>query len=754
MQQHQFYRTPAELRALRQWIVWRYEGIPGVKPTKVPYNARGRWKASVTQPNTWSSFDEAVKAYEQSNGELNGIGFVFTRDDPYAGIDLDATDNEEWRARQQKIYEAFNSYSERSPSGHGLHIIIRANVATGRKREAVELYSNERFFTFTGDVFNDTQIVNQQALATILYEELGAVKDYSNYQGEIEERYTDDQIITQALQAVNGEKFKALHDGRWQDLYGSQSEADFAYIDIIAFYSRVRTQIVRIFRNSPLGQRDKAQRSAYVGYMLNKCFDKMLPLVDIEGLSIRAHEFKTTETPITIIQSTQEDSSPYTPPPGLLGDIARYIFAQAPRPVPEIALAGAIAFLAGIVGRSYNVSETGLNQYVLCLAPTGTGKEAMARGIDRLIAAIQEQIPAAREFVGPADYASGPALIKHLNKSPCTMSLVGEFGLRMQQMASMHANGADVSLRRVMLDLYNKSGYGNVMRASKYSNKENDTNAVFSPAFTLLGESTPETFLASIDETVIASGLLPRFTLIEYHGQRVPLSKTFLQAVIPDQLRANLVTLAEHSLRMQHLMNGSMQITHVQIAPDAQAIINEYDEYADTKINQTHSDVTRQLWNRAHVKLLKLSALVAVGINFVHPTITVECVEWAKRLVTQDIVKLGERFAQGEVGNNNSEREQAKAAMRIVQEYVQRPYEEITGVIGSQQMHFEGVIAHAYLTSRLRRLAVFEKDRVGASNAVARTLKALLEDELLVEISKTQMQDRYSIAQRAYIMKT
>ncbi len=754
MPNYQFDCIPAELRALPQWIVWRYEDIPNAKPTKVPYSPRAKWKASVTDPNTWATFQEAVDAYYASNGALSGIGFVFTRNDPYTGIDLDATENRDHLERQHRVFTSFNSYSERSPSGRGLHIIIRANLPTGRRRDSIEIYSSERFFTFTGDVFHQVAINAAQALATTLWEEMGHVKETANYQGEIEEKYTDDEIIRQALNAANGDKFKKLLDGNWLDHYTSQSEADFAFIDIIAFYSKSRNQIVRIFRNSALGQRDKAQRSDYIGRMLNRAFDRMLPPVDIEGLSIGVQDFRQASTapkPEPLPPSTE---SPYTPPPGLLGDIARYIYAQAPRPVPEIALAASIAFLAGITGRSYNVSGTGLNQYVLCLAQTGAGKEAMARGIDRLIAAIETQVPAAREFVGPGDYASGPALIKHLNKSPCTMSLVGEFGLRMQQMAAPNANGADRSLQRAMLDLYNKSGHGNVLRASKYSDKANDTHAVFSPAFTLLGESTPQTFLTAIDETVIASGLLPRFTLIEYRGKRVELNEHFLDAEISPQLLNNLCVLAEHALRLMHLQNGGMQVSNIEIAPDAQPLIDAYNKQADEKINNSNNDVVHQLWNRAHIKLLKLSALVAVGINFAQPIITKECVKWARNVVTHDIEQLSERFTLGEVGSNNSEREQAKAALKIIQEYVNKPYEEIQRTIKNQLMHKEGVISHAYLTTRMRNYAVFIKDKNGASAAIGRTIKALLEDDLISEIPKTQLAERYSFAQRAYIMKS
>ncbi|WBF76964.1 hypothetical protein PSV3_00262 [Septimatrevirus PSV33] len=148
--------------------------------------------------------------------------------------------------------------------------------------------------------------------------------------------------------------------------------------------------------------------------MLNKCFDRMLPPVDVDGLRNKLDEAiakkeaadraaalsqnsEATPHPKAPAPNLNEVSKVYSVPPGLVGEIAQYIYAQAPRPVPEIALAGALGLVAGIVGRAYNISGTGLNQYVLLLAPTGTGKEAIASGIDKLMAQVIRTVPAASE---------------------------------------------------------------------------------------------------------------------------------------------------------------------------------------------------------------------------------------------------------------------------------------------------------------------------------------------------------------------
>src|SRR5918992_3117818 len=75
---------PQELKARPQWVVW--EAV-GEKPDKVPYSAKTGRKASSTDLMTWSTFEEAVEAYEC--GQYGGLGFVFCSGDPYTGVDLD-----------------------------------------------------------------------------------------------------------------------------------------------------------------------------------------------------------------------------------------------------------------------------------------------------------------------------------------------------------------------------------------------------------------------------------------------------------------------------------------------------------------------------------------------------------------------------------------------------------------------------------------------------------------------------------------
>src|SRR5918993_730204 len=80
------------IRDLKQWLCWRLEERDS-KPTKIPYSPLTDRRASSTDPTTWVSYAEAVKACKVRG--YDGIGFVFTEGDPFCGVDLDGCRNPE-----------------------------------------------------------------------------------------------------------------------------------------------------------------------------------------------------------------------------------------------------------------------------------------------------------------------------------------------------------------------------------------------------------------------------------------------------------------------------------------------------------------------------------------------------------------------------------------------------------------------------------------------------------------------------------
>lgn len=290
-----FDNIPSELKAYPNWVCWKFSYRIGEKTKKTPINPSDGSYANHSEPATWGTFDQAVSAFRDH--DCDGIGFVFSDNDPFAGIDLDDTGGDAWlKAKHEAIFNAFaETYAELSPSGTGLHIIVKGGVPHGRKRYQVEVYSSHRFFTFTGNVYRAAPIADHGAMLNHLWADLDANRDTSPDNGNDEpQSRSDDDVCAVARAAANGQKFADLWEGRWQLHYASQSEADMALVNMLAFYSRNRAQCFRMFRASALGQRDKAQRDDYVGQMVGKAmadlpkalnFDHLFP-APIDGLPI------------------------------------------------------------------------------------------------------------------------------------------------------------------------------------------------------------------------------------------------------------------------------------------------------------------------------------------------------------------------------------------------------------------------------------------------------------------------------------
>jgi hypothetical protein len=421
--------------------------------------------------------------------------------------------------------------------------------------------------------------------------------------------------------------------------------------------------------------------------------------------------------------------------------------------VPEVALSAAIALMAGICGRAYNISGTGLNQYVLLLAMTGAGKEAAASGINKLMGKIKFQVPTSSGFIGPSEISSGSALFKYLgNQSQSFISLLGEFGLRLQQMSSPNANGSEVSLRRMFLDLYNKSGYSEILHASVYSDKANNTSAVPSPSFSILGESTPERFYGALNEDMISEGLLPRFLLVEYKGNRPPLNERHTEVEPSFHLIERLAALAAQCETVNH--SNPRRVINVQATPDAAKLLYDFDKYADSRINNSNKEVIRQLWNRAHIKVLKLSALLAVGENMIEPTINAEHMNWSAQLVQADIAALTERFEAGEIGSNSFEVKQAHEIIRVIKDYITKSYSDSKADKYSkfQNLHIDKVIPYVYIQRRLVAAAAFRNDKAQATFAIKRAIQNLVDADRIKELGRIWAQEKYGTTQRCFVV--
>lgn len=258
-------QIPAELRALPQWVCFRdvapdspeYARSKGPIDPHVTDRAKN---ASVSDPQTWATFEEAVSACEE--GGFGGVGFVLTEGDPYLCIDLDhVIDGGEVDPEAQGIVEAVGSYTELSPSGTGLHVWCRAVKPGARSRAGiVEMYESGRYIRFTGNVYDGHDVLKsaQKAVQALYYQYLDKDdEETGNEPQRASQGFADvptdvQTVIERAERSRNGARFSALFSGDTTG-YASRSESDLALCSMAAFFSGGDAALTdAVFRSSGL----------------------------------------------------------------------------------------------------------------------------------------------------------------------------------------------------------------------------------------------------------------------------------------------------------------------------------------------------------------------------------------------------------------------------------------------------------------------------------------------------------------------
>lgn len=274
-----YEKIPEELKSLPQWVGFFRTPAKDGKTTKKPVNVRTLYGASSINPETWGTFEQAVQSIGKtarvgdSQGKIEGIGFVFAP--PYCGIDLDHVINADTGEINRQALDVINtmeSYTEISPSGTGIHIIYKGEIHKEWKCKKnnglgsgsdIEMYQQGRYFTVTGNRFNDNDIASREPHAALIYQaymdngqdgqkSLSAVSEPSKPKTK-SLTVTDKDIIDKAMNSSSGMKFARLFNGDTSDYDNDDSRADMALCSMLAFWCNKDIAMMdRIFRQSKL----------------------------------------------------------------------------------------------------------------------------------------------------------------------------------------------------------------------------------------------------------------------------------------------------------------------------------------------------------------------------------------------------------------------------------------------------------------------------------------------------------------------
>lgn len=260
---------PQEMKKIDSWVCWKTENRNN-KPTKIPINPQTGANAASNDPKTWACYEDALKSYKEN--KYSGIGFMFTKESGIVGIDLDKyrdSSSGELNSKAKEILTVLNSYSEVSPGGTGIHILCKGKLPpSGRRNGSFEMYDSGRFFTVTGHVLTDYSPNLEKRTNEIgtLYRKYIIKSDFMQEKNLIINQNTEN-ILQKAFNSKDGTRFKSLFEGRWKDTYPSQSEADQAFCNKLAFWFQCDPFIMdSVFRQSVLYRKKWDERHGHDTY--------------------------------------------------------------------------------------------------------------------------------------------------------------------------------------------------------------------------------------------------------------------------------------------------------------------------------------------------------------------------------------------------------------------------------------------------------------------------------------------------------
>jgi len=375
---------PQMMKEYPHWICWA-RAIRDGKETKLPQSPHGGF-ARADDQSTWGTFNQA-QTYLQQNEKLSGLGFVFSDDDDFCGIDLDSCRDAETGKidnSAQDIINAFNSYTEISPSKEGIHIIISGKKkGTKARKGKIEIYDRRRYFTMTGDVLGDhTTIEHRQEQLDKLYDDLFITEQSEQAQPQMKPD-DDSALIEKAKSATNGAKFTALWSGDTSG-HASHSEADLALCSMLAYWTGCDAGAIdRLFRQSGLVRDKWTEREDYRTSTIEQAISAgnttFSPGGQVEQPTAYVYEpIDTSE-----IDLTPSLSVPVLPESVWRGTFAKYrqLMSPASEAPDAYHFGNLLTCIGALLGRSVMVhyaEELYPNFYAVLEGPTGISRKSSA----------------------------------------------------------------------------------------------------------------------------------------------------------------------------------------------------------------------------------------------------------------------------------------------------------------------------------------------------------------------------------------
>lgn len=664
------HNIPIELRLAPRWCFTGKESDEGIAKAPHVWNEEKEYfePLSIHDYHLCLTFEE-LEPLIALNPE-RGFGFILVDGDGFTCVDLDIKDDAPVDAtrRHYELIRGLDTYTEISQSGVGVHMWLKGEINGAIKTNEMEVYSRERFIICTGNVFKEKPVAYDREVIEFFNARAKETAESFNFV-DTPQTKSDEQIMQDALYSDHSGKLSCLMTGDWDtyvrimrqqgagEFTFDASQADSAFMTIITYYTRNVEQCKRLWRTSALSivekrypndlaqQRKKAKnlgtdykllRAIAYGIQKNeKDSNRRETLAKEAREANKAIVEKAELVARGAVESLAGTVDPVAGelryPPGMMGELARYFNSQSIKPIKDFAIAEALAIAAGLFGRCYNVSGTGLNTYLMMLAPSGSGKSALSKNPENLMTMLERShgVIGARQFIMSKRFTHENAMFQEFKERSQFTQCLSEFGKVFKNMvAESNTGGALATVRECMTDMYSKSGQFDVAGGMRYTTAEKSVDLGYPVGYSFLGESVPEPFFEAITPDMFTDGFMSRFLIMLYDGE-VPYDTIYQGAEPAQHLLQHLIQATTGAVRATMDIN-SVPVTQIGMDAYAGKWFADFSRECTDKVNEhAEAPVIASLWTRANLKVLKLAGLLAAMDCPSGPVINKDHVEWA-----------------------------------------------------------------------------------------------------------------------------
>ncbi|MDP8240837.1 MAG: bifunctional DNA primase/polymerase [Candidatus Hatepunaea meridiana] len=354
--------------------------------------------------------------------------------------------------------------------------------------------------------------------------------------------------------------------------------------------------------------------------------------IEPDGLSLTEKHKQVVRCPISEV--TPEGL--YNPP-GIIGDITRFIVETAPYPQPPYAVNAALTLAGTILGRKVR-AESGLrtNLYLVSIGTTASGKEHPRKMVKVILNTAD-----LNEFNGGENLASGQALMTRLEMTSSVLFQLDEFGQLMQSLQLRNTARYNLEIMTNFIKLFSSADA--IIVGTEYADQRlRPRSKIEYPCCSLHATTTPDSFYESITSKHIVSGYLNRFIVVDNSKAPRPPRRRLpnppdVPAVILQWIRA---------VQLLRLGNGNLSGINpaspviVNKTDIARKLLDQFEQDINEIINSCSEITTCDLWKRAWEHADKIALVCGCADNIHDPIVDEPHARWAIQFVSYHVEKL------------------------------------------------------------------------------------------------------------------